>query len=332
MGCRAAPPSALLFIPVYNMAEGHNISSTSLNENFQNSASSISNSVRLQPIFINDAKYCNINDNLKFSWTRNLESLKYFIEKDIKFKGIWTSPGGERKSCSDGKTTITWGRNKKSIQIRGAEAENIKRSFCHILTGSHYNMNIKEPMVNNCSCNCIDIATDIEGVKLDAVIAEREMKSTIAQNSLPIENLQTQLNSFADLVVVLKGSEPILKAEKVLSDEFKLTPRISNVNKNEGEISNELEFYKTKAEVFEQKYCKLNTTLDLKQNTKTNTNELTDQALVDSNLNQDKQHMHNTHCLDAAAQTIEDHNFNNSVIISSDITSFESNDSNIMVI
>ena len=42
--------------------------------------------------------------------------------------------------------------------------------------------------------------------------------------------------------------------------------------------------------------------------------------------------MHNTHCLDAIAQTIEDHNVNNSVIISNDITSFESNDSNIMVI
>ena len=46
----------------------------------------------------------------------------------------------------------------------------------------------------------MNTVTELEGVKLDAVIAEREMKSTIAQNSLAIENLQTQLNKFADLV------------------------------------------------------------------------------------------------------------------------------------
>ena len=96
------------------MAEGHNISSTNLNENFQNSASSKSNSVQIQPTSINDTKYNNINDNLKLSWTGNLESLKYFIEKDINFNGTWKSPGGERKSCTDGKTTITWWRNKKA--------------------------------------------------------------------------------------------------------------------------------------------------------------------------------------------------------------------------
>ena len=145
------------------MAEGHNISSTNLNEDFQISNSSKSNSVQIQPTSITDTNYNNIKDNLKLSWTGNLESLKYFIEKDIKFNGTWKSPGNERKSCTDGKTTITWWRKKKSIEICGADAENIKQSFCHILLGSHYSTNIKEPLVNNCSCNCLDIATEIEG-------------------------------------------------------------------------------------------------------------------------------------------------------------------------
>ena len=80
------------------MAEGHNISSTSLNENLQDSASSMNESVRIQSSFVNDTKYCNMSDKLKLSWTRDLESLRCFIAKDIKFHGTWKSPGGERKS------------------------------------------------------------------------------------------------------------------------------------------------------------------------------------------------------------------------------------------
>ena len=112
----------------------------------------------------------------------------------------------------------------------------------------------------------MNTATELEGVKLDAVIAEREIKSTIAQNSLAIENLQTQLNNFADLVVGLKRDEANLNVVKTVCDEYKLTSGNFNTNENEGSISTELEFYKkNKAEVFDDK-----TILELKQNTKAN--------------------------------------------------------------
>ena len=75
-------------------------------------------------------------------------------------------------------------------------SNNRSATFC--MEVIYYSTNIEEPLVNNCSRNCMDIATEVEGVKLDAVIAKREMKSTIAQNSLAIEDLQTQLNCFAD--------------------------------------------------------------------------------------------------------------------------------------
>ena len=119
----------------------------------------------------------------------------------------------------------------------------------------------------------MDTATEIEEVKVNAVIAEREIKSALAQNSLAIENLQTQLNNFADLVVGFKRGEPNLNViVKGFSDEYKPTSGGSYANEGAGSVSAELEFYKNKAEVFEQKYHKLKTTLELKQNTKTNAN------------------------------------------------------------
>ena len=73
-------------------------------------------SVRIQSIFFNDTKYCNISDKMKLSWMGDFELLKCFIAKGIKFDGTWKSPGGERKSCTDGKTTITWWKRRNPFK------------------------------------------------------------------------------------------------------------------------------------------------------------------------------------------------------------------------
>ena len=142
-----------------------------------------------------------------------------------------------------------------------------------------------------------------------------------------IESLQTQLNEFVDLVVGLKCDEPNLDVVKTVSDEYKLTSENSNVDEMEGSVSPDLDFYKNEAEVFEQKYNELKTTLELDQNTKTNANELADQTAFDSHSNQDKYHMHNTLCSDTTLQATD--GLSDSVIILNDITSFEPNDNNI---
>ena len=62
----------------------------------------------------------------------------------------------------------------------------------------------------------------------------------------------------------LKRGEANLNVVKVFRDEYKPTSGNSNANENAGSISTELEFYKNKVEVFEQKYHKLKTTRELK--------------------------------------------------------------------
>ena len=139
--------------------------------------------------------------------------------------------------------------------------------------------------------------------------------------------MQTQLNNFADLVVGLKCDDPNLNVVKTVSDEYKLISANSNADEKEGSVFPELDFYKNKAEVFEQKYNELKTTLELNENTKTNANELADQTAFDSHSNQDKHHMHNTLCSNTTLQTTD--GISDSVIILNDITSFEPNDNNI---
>ena len=56
-----------------------------------------------------------MTSDLKLSWTGDLESFKELFELYTSIKGTWRSPGGERKTYSDGSTTITWWKNKKKM-------------------------------------------------------------------------------------------------------------------------------------------------------------------------------------------------------------------------
>ena len=52
--------------------------------------------------------------NLKLSWAGDFESLQRIVSDYMKFDGKWSSPGGEKKVCSDGDTSITWWKKKKA--------------------------------------------------------------------------------------------------------------------------------------------------------------------------------------------------------------------------
>ena len=213
--------------------------------------------------------------------------------------------------------------------------------------------NNEERYVNASRCDCGDIRTDIEGMKLDIVINETGLRREINRNAQTISELQ-KLNSTcpssADLEDIkhaiatlqlkleglqMPGNDDISNVGETFSDGEQPISKNSN-NEKDGHISPDLEFYKNNAKYFEQKYYELRATFgtkifELEQSTNINAN-LVDQAIFDNNLNQDKQHEHNAHCPDASTETIDDHNFNNSVIIMNDSPSSESNDTSIMVI
>ena len=151
----------------------------------------------------------------------------------------------------------------------------------------------------------------------------KDIKHAIATLQLKLEGLQ------------MPGNDDISNVGETFSDGEQPISKNSN-NEKDGHISPDLEFYKNNAKYFEQKYYELRATFgtkifELEQSTNINAN-LVDQAIFDNNLNQDKQHEHNAHCPDASTETIDDHNFNNSVIIMNDSPSSESNDTSIMVI
>jgi hypothetical protein len=115
------------------MANGHESVSSTSNLNNTSCQKDI---YAVQLLNNNRNKSGDLNEKLKLSWTGDLTSFKRFVEENIAISGIWESPGDERKSYSDGYTTIMWWKNKKKLQFSGKEADKTKQTFCNILMGN----------------------------------------------------------------------------------------------------------------------------------------------------------------------------------------------------
>ena len=121
--------------------------------------------------------------------------LKLFVETYIDFNGTWKSPGDERKSYSNGDTTITWWRKQKRLQFSGKGANRIKQQCCNILMGKVLTDSMSCTQDENdasrrenasrtennvlpafgkppSQCSCSQIAIDLDGIKLDIEILQ----------------------------------------------------------------------------------------------------------------------------------------------------------------
>ena len=85
---------------------------------------------------INDEIFVLAMKNLKLSWAGDYECLKRVVSDYIKFDGRWSSPGGEKKVCSNPDTSITWWKKKKFLLVEGNQAKRIIELFIVILTNN----------------------------------------------------------------------------------------------------------------------------------------------------------------------------------------------------
>ena len=159
--------------------------------------------------------------NLKLSWTG--VSLQRIVGDYMKFDGKWSSPGGEKKVCSDGDTSITWWKKRKLLAVEGKQAKRITELLIVILTNNVMFHSSDQPgninkdlsysdkinLVNSCSCKCNSLAVDIEELKLDNVVLESRMEHKTNTNTEIINNIQQGLlkvQSKCDMLVDRVGN------------------------------------------------------------------------------------------------------------------------------
>ena len=72
----------------------------------------------------------NVKAHLSFAWTGDFESLKQLVGENLKLVGSWSQPGGDKKVFSSStNVSITWRKNKNSLNVKGEGATNILKEL-----------------------------------------------------------------------------------------------------------------------------------------------------------------------------------------------------------
>ena len=130
----------------------------------------------------NESQSMNIFKNrfpdLKLSWAGYYNGLKLYVNNDLKIEGEWSSSGGERKLFVGEDIKICWWKNKKFSTVEGKRAGEVKRLlFSHIFGDLLETFSdAEQPESRHKSCNCYEMSSDIEGVKLDVTILEAKLE------------------------------------------------------------------------------------------------------------------------------------------------------------
>ena len=127
---------------------------------------------------------------LQLCWTGEFEDLKEFVSENIELNVVWKSPGGDKKTFSDGHTTISWRKSKNVLQIEGKDENTIKAKLCSVLCG----FVAASAGSGGSSSTLSELSTDVEGIKLDATIFEKDIQS----NRLAIKNVEDSVNQVSE--------------------------------------------------------------------------------------------------------------------------------------
>ncbi|CAB3995877.1 T-complex 1 subunit zeta-like [Paramuricea clavata] len=134
---------------------------------------------------------------LHLCWMGNIEQLKQFVSDNIELNGVWVSPGGDKKKYRDGDTSISWRKGNKVLRIEGKGKNQINAKLCSIICNSGISLE-EAGAANNLSsvshCRTSELSVEMEGVKLDIAIAERD----ICNNKFTIENVEARLNKLTE--------------------------------------------------------------------------------------------------------------------------------------
>ena len=134
---------------------------------------------------------------LHLCWMGNIEQLKQFVSDNIELNGVWVSPGGDKKKYSDGDTSISWRKGNKVLRIEGKGKNQINAKLCSIICNSGISPEEAGAAINLSSvshCTTSELSVEMEGVKLDITIAEKD----ICNNKLTIENVEARLNKLTE--------------------------------------------------------------------------------------------------------------------------------------
>ncbi|CAB3999531.1 Hypothetical predicted protein [Paramuricea clavata] len=148
-------------------------------------------------------------EELQLAWMGDFDSLKQFVSEKLNLNGEWVSPGGDKKLFNDGYISISWRKNKKALLIDGDDRDKFKSKLCRMICANDFNKGnmCEETKTVNVECRSAspiraplsELSTEVEGIKLNVTIAEREIEVNKSAISKVESNLHEINSGYEDL-------------------------------------------------------------------------------------------------------------------------------------
>ena len=136
-------------------------------------------------------------------WNGDFEQLREFVNKNAELRnGVWSSPGGDKKTYSDGHTLISWRKGKKLLQIEGKEDNLIKAKLCSVIRNVNFVSSGEgtHAIVSGEKDASPTLSTEADNSNLDAAIVEESSRPSIGLNA---GNVEACLSEMGEVSVVV---------------------------------------------------------------------------------------------------------------------------------
>ncbi|CAB4042007.1 Hypothetical predicted protein [Paramuricea clavata] len=180
-------------------------------------------------------KYLECCEDRRVKWLGDLTYLKDFVSSLYGNVGKWNSPGGAAKCFRHDQICLTWYANKKSLLFQEMTEVNRKIDGLHEIVNNLYQLNTKfvhyeysrnDDKRSTCELGTqtdlyseqsvaqhpsviqtadINLATEIEGLKLDFVIIESKTARDLEANRQAIEQLRGELATVGEKIRCSQG-------------------------------------------------------------------------------------------------------------------------------
>ena len=140
-------------------------------------------------------------------WNGDFEQLREFVNKNAELRNdVWSSPGGDKKTYSDGHTLISWRKGKKLLQIEGKEDNLIKAKLCSAICNVNFVSSGKgtRAIVSGQKDASPTLSTEADNSNLDAAIVGESSRPSIGLNAGNVEACLSEMGE----VSVAVGERP----------------------------------------------------------------------------------------------------------------------------
>ena len=137
------------------------------------------------------------SEGLCFAWTGEFDLLKNFVKDNLKLKGIWSQPGGDKKVFTSENCKIIWRKNKNILSVDGKRARNVLQEMCkQVCTCNEFGLESSLCKDGQPSIQSVDVYDAMENLKFDQ--SDSEAIQALSGTILQLTSTMAQFQSFID--------------------------------------------------------------------------------------------------------------------------------------